>query len=43
MRVHATGKFVECARVVMWIGGFKNDPDPSNLYFRMDRLRFVVS
>ena len=43
MRVQATGKFVECARVVNWTGGFTNGPDPSNLYFRVNRLQFVVS
>ena len=43
MRVHATRKFVEGVRVVHWIGSFTNDPDPSNLFFRFDSWRFVVS
>ena len=43
LRVQATGKYVECARVVNWIGGFTNDPDPNNLFFQLNNWRFVVS
>ena len=36
MRVQPTRKYVEGARDVNWIGGFTNDPDPSNLFVRLN-------